>query len=183
MAMNATILKLELQISDMNRHYYGSHSLTVALHPSETPERLMIRVVAFALHASESLSFTKGISTEDEPDLWDKDLSGQIMTWVDLGQPEEKRTKKACGRAQEVFIYTYQPRNSGPWWDKSKAKLERFDKLTVTRIDTASSTTLDDICEKNMDLQCSIDGETVYLRSEDKEVELTLVKLKDKATS
>lgn len=183
MAMNATILKLELQISDMNRHYYGSHSLTVALHPSETPERLMVRVVAFALHASESLSFTKGISTEDEPDIWDKDLSGQILTWIDLGQPEEKRTKKACGRAAEVFIYTYQPRNSGPWWERSEARLARFDKLSVTRIDTISNTTLDDICERNMDLQCTVDGNVVYLRSEDKEVELALVTLKEKATS
>ncbi len=178
MAIKSTVLKAELQISDMNRHYYQTHQLTLALHPSETEERIMVRLVAFALHASSSLSFTKGISTEDEPDLWQKDLTEHITLWVELGQPEEKRIKKACGRADEVFIYTYQPRNSGPWWEKLEEKLQRFEKLQVLSLHTVSTTTLADLCDRNMSLQCTIQDNSVYISSADKEVELTLKALK-----
>ena len=97
MASGATILKAELNISDMDRHYYGAHSLTVAQHPSETEARLMLRLLAFAIHGHEDLSFTKGISTDDEPDLWQKTLTDEIELWVDLGQPDEKCISKACG--------------------------------------------------------------------------------------
>jgi|SRR5690554_6681382 len=179
MASKATVLKAELQIADMNRHYYATHALTIALHPSETEERAMVRVLAFALHASPSLSFTRGISTEDEPDLWDKDLTEHITTWIDLGQPEEKRIRKACGRADTVYIYTYQPRTSGPWWSKHAASLQRFDKLSVLCVETVSSTTLAELCERNMALQCNIQDNSVYLSSETKEVELELSYLKD----
>ena len=99
MALSATICKADLNIVDMDRHYYQQHSLTVAQHPSENDERLMIRLLAFALHADEFLSFTKGLSTDDEPDLWQKSLSGEIELWIELGLPSEKRLKKACGRA------------------------------------------------------------------------------------
>ena len=174
MATKATILKAELMISDMNRHYYQTHQLTVAQHPSETEERLMVRLVAFALHASDSLAFTKGISTDDEPDIWDKDLTDHITTWIDLGQPEDKRIRKACGRADEVFIYTYQPRNAGPWFAKAAETLSRFDKLNIIAIDTVSATTLADLCDRNMTLQCNIQDDAVYLSSESKEVELKL---------
>lgn len=178
MAMKSTVLKAELQISDMTRHYYQSHSLTLAQHPSETEERMMVRVVAFALHASERMAFTRGISTEDEPDLWDKDLTDHITVWVDLGQPDEKRIRKACGRADEVFIYTYQPRNSGPWWAKSEETLARFDKLSVISIDTVSSKSLADLCDRNMSLTCTIQDNAVYLTSDRVEVELSLTALK-----
>ncbi|MDX1490118.1 MAG: YaeQ family protein [Pseudohongiellaceae bacterium] len=182
MATNATIVKLALSVSDMNRHYYNSHNLTIALHPSETPERLMVRVLAFALHASNSLSFTKGISTDDEPDLWDKDLSDVIKLWVELGQPDEKRIKKASGRAEDVVIYTFQARNSEPWWKKNQKALERFDKLSVVRVDTISETKIAQLFERNMDIQCSIDSDSVYMRSQNHEVELKLFPLKEKAS-
>lgn len=182
MATKATVLKVELQISDMNRHYYATHSLTVAQHPSETEDRLMIRIVAFALHASERLAFTRGISTEDEPDIWDKDLTDHITVWIDLGQPEEKRIRKACGRADEVTIYTYQPRNSGPWWEKCGPALQRFERLSVVAIDTVAGS-LADLCDRNMALQCNIQDDAVYLSSETHEVELALRFLKDARTS
>jgi len=178
MAAKSTVLKAELQISDMNRHYYQTHALTLAQHPSETDERMMVRVVAFALHASESLAFTRGISTEDEPDIWDKDLTDHITRWIDLGQPDDKRIRKACGRADQVFIYTYQPRNAGPWWAKSAESLARFDKLSVIAIDTVSATTLAELCDRSMNLQCSIQDNAVYLSTDDKEVELALTVLK-----
>jgi uncharacterized protein YaeQ len=177
MAMKSTVLKAELQISDMNRHYYQTHALTLAQHPSETEERMMVRVVAFALHASESLAFTRGISTEDEPDIWDKDLTEHITAWIDLGQPDEKRIRKACGRADAVFIYTYQPRNAGPWWAKSQETLARFDKLTVSSLETVSATTLAELCDRNMSLTCTIQDDAVYLASERGEVEVRVIPL------
>ena len=178
MAMKSTVLKAELQISDMNRHYYATHSLTLAQHPSETEERMMVRVVAFALHASESLAFTRGISTEDEPDIWEKDLTEHITVWIDLGQPDDKRIRKACGRADAVFIYTYQPRNAGPWWQKSEETLARFDKLSVLSLDTVSATALAELCDRHMTLTCTVQDDAVYLSSERGEVEVRVVPLK-----
>src|SRR6478609_7781043 len=107
MALNATIIKAELHVADMDRHYYQQHNLTLAQHPSETDERLMVRLLVFALYASEFLTFTKGLSSEDEPDLWQKSLTGDIELWIELGLPSDKRIRKACGRAQQVIIYSY----------------------------------------------------------------------------
>ncbi|HXH71658.1 MAG TPA: YaeQ family protein, partial [Mariprofundaceae bacterium] len=116
MAINATIFKAEVQITDLDRHYYADHQLTIARHPSETDSRMMVRLVAFAFHAGEALQFTRGISTEDEPDLWQKSMSGEIELWIELGQPDEKRIRKACGRARKVIVYTYQQRSGEAWW-------------------------------------------------------------------
>src|SRR5690242_18259904 len=105
MALKATIFKADLNIADMDRDYYGDHALTIARHPSETDERMMVRVFAFARHAHERLQFTKGLSADDEPDLWQKSLSDEIELWIDVGQPDEKRVRKACNRSQRVALY------------------------------------------------------------------------------
>jgi uncharacterized protein YaeQ len=123
MALRATIYKAELNVADADRHYYGSHALTLARHPSETEERLMVRVLAFALHAHEDLAFTKGLSDADEPDIWLKDLTGSIELWIEVGQPDERRILKACGRAKQVVIYCYSGQNSKIWWDGIRNKL------------------------------------------------------------
>lgn len=105
MALKATIFKAEISISDMDRHYYQEHPLTIAQHPSETNERMMVRLLAFALNADERLEFTKGLSADDEPELWNKNYSDEIELWIELGQPDEKRIRKACGRSRQVIIY------------------------------------------------------------------------------
>ena len=107
MAQKATIYKVELSVSDMGRHYYETHKLTVAKHPSETDERLMVRILAFALNAHEQLELTKGLSTEDEPDIWQKNLSGELELWVALGLPSDKIIRQSCGKADDVIIYCY----------------------------------------------------------------------------
>ena len=107
MAQKATIYKVELSISDMDRHYYETHKLTVAKHPSETDERLMIRIMAFALNAHEQLELTRGLSADDEPDIWIKSLSGELELWVSLGLPSEKVIHQSCGRSNEVIVYCY----------------------------------------------------------------------------
>ena len=100
MALKATIFKVDISISDMDRHYYADHNLTIARHPSENDERMMLRVLAFILNASETLSFTKGLSEVDDPDLWQKNLHGDIERWIELGQPSEQRIKKGCNQSQ-----------------------------------------------------------------------------------
>ena len=112
MAQKSTIYKVELSVSDMDRHYYETHKLTVAKHPSETDERMMVRILAFALNAHEHLEMTKGISTDDEPDIWQKSLSGELELWVSLGLPSEKIIRQSCGKANEVIIYAYGFRNA-----------------------------------------------------------------------
>ncbi|WP_230369927.1 YaeQ family protein [Paludibacterium denitrificans] len=116
MALSATIYKVNLTLSDMDRSYYASHNLTLAQHPSETIERLMLRLTAFALHASDTLSFTRGLCADDEPELWQKNYSDEIELWIDLGEPDEKRLKKACSRAEQVVLYSYGGRASEVWW-------------------------------------------------------------------
>ena len=132
MAQNATIYKVELSVSDMDRHYYETHKLTVAKHPSETDERLMVRLLAFALNAHAQLELTKGLSTDDEPDIWQKSLSGELELWVALGLPSEKVMRQSCGKADKVIVYPYSGRTAEIWWDKIKNSTTRFENLQVT---------------------------------------------------
>ncbi len=134
MALKSTVVKAELQISDMDRHYYATHNLTLAQHPSETDARLMVRLLAFAMYADERLEFGRGLSQDDEPDLWRKELTGEIVQWIDLGQPDEARIRKACGRARQVVLFTYAGRSSDIWWEKNAASLARNKNLTVIDI-------------------------------------------------
>ena len=119
MATKSTVFKADLQITDLDRGYYQGHSLTLARHPSETDERLMVRLLVFARHAHERLGFSRGLSTPDEPALWQKSLSGEIETWIELGQPDEKRIRKASGQAQQVYIYTYSGNSADLWWEQT----------------------------------------------------------------
>ncbi|MCP5205900.1 MAG: YaeQ family protein [Hahellaceae bacterium] len=178
MALKATIFKAELQISDMDRNYYASHDLTIARHPSETDERMMLRILAFALHASEHLSFTKGISTDDEPDLWSKNLSGEIELWIELGQPDEKRVRKGCGRAKSVIVYSFAGNAGDIWWQQNRSKLERYSNLMVMAIAEAQRKTLTTLTHRTMKLQCTIQDGTVWLSDDSHNIEVTPTYLK-----
>lgn len=163
MALKSTIFKINLQISDMDRHYYNDHSFTIARHPSETDERMMTRILVFSLHAHEHLAFTKGLSTDDEPDLWQKNLSGEIDQWIDLGQPDEKRIRKACGLAKQVLIVCYSGSSAEIWWNQNNNKLQRFDNLSVINISASSVQELGKLAQRNMQLNCTIEDGTVWL--------------------
>jgi uncharacterized protein YaeQ len=156
MALKSTIFKLELQIADLDRNYFQNHALTVARHPSETDERMMMRVLAFALYADELLSFGKGLSSEDEPDLWRKDLTGAIELWIEVGLPDEKRVRRACGRANKVVVLTYGGRVADMWWQQNQAALLRQDKLTVLNIAAEDSRALAAMAERGLQLQCTL---------------------------
>jgi len=167
MAIKSTIFKADVQISDMDRHYYRDHALILARHPSENDERMMLRLLAFALHASDSMGFTKGISTEDEPDLWQKSLSSEIELWIDLGQPDEKRIRKACGRAKKAFIYTYNYRSAMAWWEQVRSRLSRFENLSVIVIPDEALQAMGSMAERGMQLQYTIqDGEILLSNGE-----------------
>jgi len=178
MALSATIFKAGLQIADIDRGYYHDHALTIARHPSETDERMMVRVLAFALHAHAALSFGRGLSSDDEPDLWQKDLTGAIETWIDVGQPDEKRLRRACGRAGQVFVYSYGGHGADMWWDQVSSKLERTRNLTVMRIPQAASQALAKLARRNMQLHCTVQEGQVWLADEDHSVQVELTAIK-----
>jgi len=165
MALKATIFKIDLNIADMDRGYYESHALTLARHPSETDERLMVRVLAFALNAHSRLEFGGGVSTDDEPDLWRKSLSGEIEQWIDLGQPDPRRVRKACGRANAVCLYCYGGNKAATWWGQQGSLLAQSRNLGVFNLPLEQTAALADLADRNISLQCNVqDGEVWLLR-------------------
>ncbi len=160
MALKSTVVKAELQVSDLDRHYYATHNLTVAQHPSETDARLMVRLLAFALYADERLEFGRGLSQDDEPDLWRKERTGEIDLWIDLGQPDEARIRKACGRARRVVVVNYSGRGAELWWEKNAVSLARSRNLSVIDIAAEAVERLTAIMARAMRLNVMIqDGE------------------------
>lgn len=170
MAIGSTIYKVQLSIADMDRNYYETHELTLAQHPSETNERLMIRLATFALNASQRLLITKGIGADDEPDVWQKNYSGEIELWIDLGQVDEKRLRKACGRGEKVIVYTYNPKSATAWWRQNSATFARFKNLSVIHLNCEG---IDALCERSMRLQCNISDTELTLHSDKKDVLIT----------
>ena len=166
MALNATIYKVELQISDMDRHYYATHALTLARHPSETEERLMLRLLAFALYADDRLEFGRGLSDEDEPALWRKAYTDEIELWIEVGQPDETRIRKACGRARQVVVLSYGGHAAELWWNKVGASLARNRNLTVLDIPAATVAELVALLQRGMRLQCLIQDGQLQLMNE-----------------
>ncbi|MEH6524504.1 MAG: YaeQ family protein [Sneathiella sp.] len=178
MAQKATIYKVELSVADMDRHYYETHNLTVAKHPSETDERLMVRILAFALNAHEKLEFTRGISTDDEPDIWQKSLSGELELCVALGLPSEKIVRQSCGKANEVIVYCYGGSTAELWWEKMKNSTTRFDNLQVTNFSKKDSSELGKMASRLMKLQVNIQDSDVMVSVDDSIVYVTPVKWK-----
>lgn len=165
MALRATIFKLALHVADMDRGYYGSHELTLARHPSETDERMMLRVLAFALYADEGLSFTRGLSTTDEPSLWQKDLTGAVQNWIDLGHPDERRLLQAGGRSDKVVVLCYGGHASRVWWQGVQDAAARLRNLSVLAVSPASAQVLAAFAERSMDLHVTIQEASVLVAS------------------
>lgn len=162
MALKSTIYKAELSIADMDRNYYNTHQLTLARHPSETDERLMIRVLAFAIHADEALVNAKGLSDTEEPDLWQKDLTGAIQLWIEIGQPDDKRLLKAAGRSEQVMVYSYSA-TSHIWWKQLASKIDRAKNVSVINIPAEASAALEKMAQRTMQLQCTIQDGQIWL--------------------
>ncbi|MFZ2754034.1 MAG: YaeQ family protein [Lysobacteraceae bacterium] len=173
MSPKSTVVKVELQVSDMDRHYYAQHNLTLAQHPSETDVRLMVRLLAFALYADERLEFGRGLSDDSEPDLWRRDYVGDIQRWIELGQPDESRIRKACARAEQVVVVNYGGHAAEVWWNKISASLSRFDNLTVIDLDPKAIDEIVGHLQRGMRLTAMIQDTEVQLMSDSLNVALT----------
>lgn len=177
MALKATIYKADLQIADMDRHYYADHALTIARHPSESDERMMVRVLMYALYAQEGIAFTKGLFDVDEPEVWVKDLTGEIRLWIDIGQPDETRLRKACGRAGQVIAVCYSS-SCEVWWKQIENKLARLDNLTVLQLPTEASRALAALAGRSMQLQCMVQDGEVWISTDAARLQVELKRLK-----
>lgn len=167
MAAGSTIYKVQMNLSDLDRNHYETYDLTLAQHPSETDERLMMRVAAFALNASERLVITPGIGSDDEPDLWEKDYGGDVTLWIDLGQVDEKRLRKACGRSERVIVYTYNQKAASAWWRQNGGTFARFKNLDLIHLNAEG---IEGLCRRSMKLQCMISDAELSIHSEDGDV-------------
>ncbi len=178
MALKSTIYKAQLSVADMDRGVYADHALTLALHPSETEERLMVRLLAFALFAPKddhrgALQFARGLSDTDEPDLWQHDLSGVLVQWIEVGLPDERRMLKAAARAEAATFIAYAA-STPVWWAGVKNKLTRSERLAVWQLPAEQSLALAALAQRSMQLQISVQDATVWCHGADASVELAL---------
>lgn len=177
MALKATIFKIDLQIADMDRNYYAEHNLTLARHPSETDARMMARVLMYALHAQEGIALTRGLSEAEEPEIWVRDLTGRITLWIDIGQPDEARLRKACGRADQVIVLCHSS-SCDLWWKQTERSLARLTNLSVLQLPVATGQALAALVQRTMDLQCLVQDGEVWVSTGAQRVDVTLNPLK-----
>lgn len=177
MALKPTIYKFRIALTDMNRDYFETFNLTLAQHPSENTERMMARLIAFSLNASHDLTFTKGLSSIEEPDLWHKDYSDQILEWIEVGEPEFERVKKATRLAKQVKIYSFNTK-SDVWWQQNQAKLNQLN-VEITRFNYQGICDLAKVLERTLSLGVMISGESVYISGDHGQAEVSFEHLKN----
>lgn len=160
MAIRATVCKVSLDVSDIDRDYYAEHRLTVSREPSEPDERFMARVLAFALNASEDLAFARGQPEADEPELWRRDYDGRVRLWIEVGLPDPRRLRKAAARADEVLLYLYHGRQAGVWLEQNRAELEDIPKLRMVELSAETVKRLAAMAGKSINLSLLVqDGQ------------------------
>ncbi|MCW8334120.1 YaeQ family protein [Vibrio sp. SCSIO 43135] len=170
MALKPTIFKFRIALTDMNRDYYDSLNLTIAQHPSENNQRMMARILAFCLNAQESLQFTKGLSTIEEPDIWLKSLDDQIQLWIDVGEPDPERIKKSSRLAKQVKVYSFNTK-SNVWWSQNQGKIGQY-KADVVRFDAEAVEQLGDMVERSMELSVMVTGTSLFVDAAQGSVEV-----------
>ncbi len=163
MALKSTIFKIKISLSNMNIHHYEECSLTVARHPSENNLRMMTRVLAFCLGAQNEIQFTKGISSDSEPDLWKLNHDGSIEYWIELGHLDERRIRQACSKGRNIEIYTYQDQQSTQWFESVKNGLSRFSNLSIFQFHWPLNLNFDDFVDRGMNFSVSIEDNEVWL--------------------
>ena len=173
MAEKATIYKANITLSDMDRNHYGDYNLTIALHPSETLERMMVRILAFCYCAAENLTFTKGLSSTDEPELWLKHDNGTILEWIEVGQPAPDRLKKACGQSQAVKVFSY-GRGLDVWWKTNAAAINALPKVSMRYFSADELQPLCALADKTMSLTVTITEAIAYVSTASESLSVTL---------
>ena len=180
MGIKVNILKITLNVSDLDRNYYQEHKYTIAHQPPETGIYVIARILALALNAHERLENTKGTDTKHEPAIWQKGLTGEIETWIEIGEADEKRMRKACSRSQHAIIYTYKERSAAIWWESKSSKLNLLKNLSVISLPSKALEDLDSMLERTMEWQCTIQDGHVWIASSDQTVEFDPIILKKK---
>jgi len=170
-ATKPTIYKQRIALSDLERNYYDSFNLTIALHPSETVQRMTARILAFCINAQPGLTFTKGLSAIEEPDIWLRSLDERVDLWVDVGEPAPERVKKSCHQSNNVKVYSFNTK-SDVWWEQSKPKLI-FDNLEVVRFDASQIEELSTHIERTADWSITITGQSAYVATPTGEVDVS----------
>lgn len=178
MALKSTIYKATVNLSDMDNHRYGEIPMTIAMHPSETGERMMVRLLAYVINDQEGLEFGKGLSNDEEPAIWRKSLTSEILLWVDVGLPDKERVRKASHKAKQVMIYVYGGNNASVWWEQNAGAIERFSNVRVIKIPAEASTAMTAMIERTMHLSCSIQDGTLWLSDDQQTVEISPIILK-----
>lgn len=178
MALKATIYKAKLTVANLNIHHYQDYNLTIAKHPSETNLRMMYRLLAFSLLSQEELEFTKGLSTDSEPDLWKINFDGSIDHWIELGHPDERRIRQICAKSKLVSIYTYQDNTSLAWFKSIEDQLHRFNHLNVTHLFVKDGQSIEDFVERGMNFGISIEDDEIWLSNETDRINLEFKSVK-----
>ena len=172
MALKATIYKAVVNVADIDRNQFLDASLTLAQHPSETQERMMLRLLAWIKYADERLQFTRGLSADDEPEIWLRNDHLGIDLWIELGLPDERRIKKACSLAKEVALFTYNSRAAEIWWQQNQSKLASFDKLSVWYLDDEQLAKLSAFASRTMTLQATLQEGAIWLSDAQNKLEI-----------
>jgi uncharacterized protein YaeQ len=175
MALKPTIYKATISISDLNKDYYDKLSLTIAQHPSETLERMMVRILALCLNACENITFTAGLSTPDIPDIWVKTLDGQLALWIDVGEPSPERIKKATRTAKQVIVYSFNSK-SDAWWSSEKKKFNQLN-ARVLQFNHESILALAKLVQRTMNFSLTITGDSAFIATELGECEISWIQL------
>jgi uncharacterized protein YaeQ len=177
MALGATIYKVDISLSNLNTHYYQDFNLTIAKHPSENESRMMYRLLAFLYCAHEDLTFCKGISNNEEPDLWQKDYSGEIIQWIDLGLPDIKRVRQASGKSKSVSIFTYHQSKVPEWYQKNTLDFSKINKIDFFHLLVIKKGPIDIFITKSMKLSCLIEEQLMYLSDDNERIEIEVQKM------
>lgn len=177
MALKATVFKARLGVADLDRQYYADHDLVIAREPSETDERLMVRILAYALHADPALAFSADMSDTEEPSLALRDLEGRLRLWIEVGLPDPRRLRKAAGRADRVILYLYHGRQAGIWWEQNRAELAGIRGLQVFEVDPETVRGLAALAGRSMDLHCTVQDGQASLAHEGGVVEAGIERL------
>lgn len=176
MAIKATIYKACIQLADMDRNLYEDYNVTIARHPSETDERMLIRILSFALNVPSNsdhgaLEFAKDMWDADEPSLWQKDLTGELLHWIEVGQPDEKRLQRMSARTGRVSVYSFNS-NTAAWWNGIQSKLTRAANLSVWQVPGEQSQALAELAQRSMQLQVTVQDGDIWVGDGQRSIEV-----------
>jgi uncharacterized protein YaeQ len=176
MALKPTLYKIHLQLVDTDRDVYDNCKFTLTQHPSETVSRMMVRLMVFAINYHQDLQFTKGLSSQDEPDIWQISPTLEIQSWIEVGQASADRMRKGVSRSRKVLLYAYGT-ETAVWWQKSAAAFKSLPHIQVFKFDHRQISPLADLVERKMQLTVSISAGELYINAGEKELSLSLERL------